>query len=168
MSEQRGFWQRLFAETPAGPPAPTPGLTAVVSREPALVTIYAPDGATAQVHRDDLPTWLGRGFRLTRFDLRQEVTDLAPRFRAAAEALALLVRAAEGGGEIHPGTLGAAQVAVAQLAGSLAAILTEVQLAYRTMEGEPVAMVDQSGQAHRVDPGQVAQYAAQGWQEVRE
>lgn len=161
---------RWLVGRPAGPdPAPADAgspATALVSRGPALVTLYDRAGDAVQVQADRVEHWLAQGFRPTRLDLRQATADLAPQAEATRRALLALVAEAEGAAALSPAALATAQAAASELAEAIAGILSGVQLAYGVAEPEPVAMLDPDGAAHRIDPNQVAQYRDRGFREV--
>ena len=171
----RELLRRLFLEPQPAELAPAPAAPATrdalaaVNQGPALVTLYNPAGDAIHVGAGEVAKWLAQGFRQTRVDLRAELDALRARFKAAHLALEALIVCVEVDGELDPheeAQLHAARVAAADLAGSMAAILSAAELAYPLAQGQAILLVDAHGEHIFVDPNQREQYRAMGWREA--
>lgn len=144
-----------------GRPDPFEGAVASVSRDPALVAMYQPDGSRAYVPLAEVGDWESKGWRVTQRDIRALCDELPVRFSAAHEALDALIRCVEIDGELDPheeAQLHTARVACAEVAGAMMAILQDAEVGYPVKQGAGVLMRDRDGVEHRVDPNQAEQF----------
>jgi len=130
------------------------------------VTLYNDHGRRITVDEADVDYWLGQGFRREKLDvllLRQEVL-LA--LRAAVPAVERFVDVALADGVLDPddqGDYAAACMAMAHLVDRWNWLNYAVSAQFPVAQGEGVLMRAPDGLEHRIDPGQVATYEAEGF-----
>ena len=128
---------------------------------PQLVTLYAPTGRAILVDERD-----GQGFVRSLVDpaaCAAEITALLPTVAAAIEAY---VRGVLADGQIDTADVAAkatADAAFAELENAWGKLNSAIALQYPVRQGESVTM-RKEGQTTQVDPGQVAAFAADGWE----
>lgn len=134
---------------------------AATTGAPPLVQLYDAAGRALYVPAADADHWRDAGYRDARPDPAARLADLPALWTAAEAALAALVAAPP---PLDPAAeYAAAHAAAGALCAGVAAVLDDAARALPFAEGAPVALVDEAGAAHRVDPGQVDQYLAQGF-----
>lgn len=133
---------------------------------PALVTLYAPTGRAILVDERDAEYWLGQGFVRSLIDpaaCAAEITALLPTVAAAIEAY---VRGVLADGQIDTADAAAkatADAAFAELEQAWGKLNSAIALRFPVAQGAAVTM-RKEGQTTQVDPGQVAAFAADGWE----
>lgn len=133
---------------------------------PALVTLYAPTGRAIFVDERDAEHWLGQGFVRTLADpvaVAQELTALLPAVEAAIQAY---VAGVVNDGVIDTADTAAkatADAAFIELEDAWGRLNAAIVLRYKVAQGQAITM-RKEGTTTQVDPGQVAVYAAEGWE----
>lgn len=86
----------------AVPAGVVPAATAAATPGDGLVTLYDDEGYPVRVPADRVEHHLGRGYRRTRFDPEDALSDLLARLEAAPDVIRRFADSARGG-KIHPG-----------------------------------------------------------------
>lgn len=133
---------------------------------PALVTLYALSGRRVQVDERDAEFWLGQGFVRSLTDPHALASEIRALLPTVADAIEDYVEGVLIDGTIDTADTAAkatADAAFAELESAWGRLNVAINLRYPVAQGAPVPM-RKDGQTTQVDPGQVAAFAADGWE----
>ena len=133
---------------------------------PALVTLYALNGRQILVDERDAEFWLGHGFVRSLVDPVGVASVIKALLPTVAVAIDAYVSGVLADGQIDTSDQAAkatADAAFAELEQAWGKLNSAIALRFPVAQGAAVTM-RKDGQITQVDPGQVAAFAADGWE----
>ena len=133
---------------------------------PALITLYAPSGRAIHVDERDAEYWLGQGYVRSLVDPAGVAAEIKALLPTVAVAIDAYVTGVLVDGRIDTSDQAAKATAAAafgELEQAWGRLNAAIVLRFPVAQGEAVTM-RKEGQTTQVDPGQVAAFAAEGWE----
>ncbi len=134
---------------------------------PSKVTLYDAAGHAFDVPEGDVDHWIQQlGASRSSVDPREAAAELRTLGGAAMDAIDAVVEAVEQDEEIDTSdesAMATAERAISEFVAAGYRVIRAIHAKYPVQQGEGVAMKTDAGVDTAVDPGQVAEYEAQGW-----